>query len=358
MLERVAAMETFELKGVEPRPSRVAFGGYPVGGHGWGTGCERKDAERVVTAALERGITFFDTADVYGFGRSEELHAKALNSLPGSRDKVVVATKGGVSWDGLGRTRRDSSPDYLRSAAEASLRRLETDCIDLYYLHWPDGHTPLEASVDALVQLRNQGKIRAIGLSNVKPAEFQRVADAGIAAVQLRGNLLELDDVLEFQSLAIEHEVAIIAYSGLADGLLTGAIGPQTQFDDQDHRARLPLFEQANRARAVDRIEAVRQVSEAVGRSMAQVAIRWILDSGAAEAVICGTTKEHHVRNNVESSGWSLSHEDVCYLARNVPLLAGTATYDRWLQALEVGTEDSVDIDETDLRLPVSPVKT
>lgn len=300
--------------------TRVAFGGHPVGGHGWGEGREDQRSRAALRAAVESGVTFFDTADVYGLGVSELVHAEVLGPYLRAGENLVIATKGGVAWDDRGRTRKDSSPKYLRSAVERSLRRLGVDCIDLYYLHWPDGTTPVAESTDALSRLREEGKIRSIGLSNVTAEDLQSVADAEVAAVQVKGNLLDLEDLLDRAEEIRQAGAIVVCYSGLADGLLTGTVGLESQFVGDDHRARYPLFQPRVFEEALDRVDRVIDAARAISQTPAQVAQRCLLDAGLADVILAGSSKPKHVEENAGAMGWNLDAATVSRLLSSVPM--------------------------------------
>jgi aryl-alcohol dehydrogenase-like predicted oxidoreductase len=309
--------DTFELFGIPIRPSQIGLGGAPAGGHGWGV---RDDsaASNAITCAIENGVTFFDTADVYGLGLAETLLARCLDAVCGSRSSVVIATKAGVAWDDHGCTRRDSTPAYLLKAAEASLQRLRTDCIDLYYLHWSDGSTPLGDSLEALVTLRKQGKIRAIGVSNVNSNDLIQHREIGIAAIQVKGNLLEPHDAIKMAEVARILGAKVICYSGLADGLLSGSMKINQRFSADDHRSKYPLFQPGVFEATLDRVAHVVATARQFNRTAAQLSLRWLLDSGCADAVLCGATKPHHVRENIGAFGWRLRPHEISELSRLV----------------------------------------
>lgn len=313
------APDLVELPPAGPLLSRIGFGAWQAGGHGWGAR-DDEAALAAMIAAIEVGLNLIDTADVYGFGRSEELVRRAIDAVPGARDEVIVATKGGVAWDDSGRTRKDSSPVRLRAAVEGSLTRLGTESIDLFYLHWPDGITPVAESVAALAALRQEGKIRRIGLSNVTADELDSVAHLGISAVQVKGNLLEPQEMFAIAGTARRAGALVVAYSSLADGLLTGRIGPDRVFASTDHRSRYPLFHGDAFVEALKRVETLKSVASRKGRSPAQVALRWVLDSRHCDVVLVGTATASHVYDNAGALGWSLGERALRELSSEVPL--------------------------------------
>lgn len=328
--------DTFVIPGLPQHLGRLGFGGHPVGGHGWGQSRDDDTALAALRQAVECGYVFFDTADVYGLGVSEILHRKMLESFPDRREDLVVATKGGVAWDETGRTRRDGSPNYLRSAVEDSLQRLGVDCIDLYYLHWPDERTPVADSVEALVRLRDQGKIRTIGLSNVSPQDVVACRDAGISAIQVGGNLLQPVGLIEYLVASREVAAAMVCYSGLADGLLTGKLTSGRCFPGKDHRSRYPLFQQGVYDEALQHVQQVTRWAEETHHSTAQVSIRWLLDSGAADCVLVGSSNPRNVRENAGAVGWSLPRECVSQLAIEAPM-ESSPEYREWAEGLSGG---------------------
>lgn len=308
------------LPGLDIPVTRVAFGGHPAGGHGWGDTRDDQRARLAIKTAVESGVTFFDTADVYGLGVSEVIHAEVLGPYVRAGEQITIATKGGVAWDDRGRTRRDSSPEYLRRAVEQSLRRMNVDCIDLYYLHWPDGDTPVSASVEALTRMREEGKIRAIALSNVTGEDLIESSGAGISAVQVKGNILDLADLNPLLDACRAVGALCVCYSGLADGLLTGRLGLQSTFTGDDHRARYPLFQPGVFEEALARVDYVAAAARSLGRTTAQVAQRCLLDSGLADVVLVGSSRPTHVAENAGALGWTIPDEIVSYLLSTVPL--------------------------------------
>ena len=225
-----------------PLVSRVAFGCEPLGGTDWGR-IDVDEVKHAVREAVHRGVTLFDTADVYGLGLSEERLADALGD---DRTRVVIATKGGVRWDsrpaGRASTYRDTSPAAIVSAVEASLRRLRLEQIPLYQIHWPDGRTPIEDTVEALARCVEAGKIGYVGCSNVSSAEVDASrAVATLTSVQLPLSLLDHRSLGLVQTMQ-QHRIGTLAYGCLAQGLLSGRYPNGTRFGADDRRSRLSLF--------------------------------------------------------------------------------------------------------------------
>src|ERR1700681_994352 len=275
-----ADMEFVEIPGTSMRLSRIALGTWAIGG--WmGGGSDENDATRAIHAALDRGINLIDTAPVYGFGRSEEIVGKAL-AAGGRRKRVFIATKVGLDWKD-GKPFRNARKARIIKEAEDSLRRLQTDVIDLYQVHWPDPNTPIAEVAGAMGELYRAGKIRAIGVSNFSPAqmdEFRKVAP--LHAAQPPYNLFERaieDDVLPY---CRERDIALLAYGSLCRGLLSGTMSESSRFTGDDLRKNDPKFLSPRFAQyltAVDRLD--RFARERYGRRVIHFTILWVLDPGA-----------------------------------------------------------------------------
>lgn len=282
--------------------SRLALGGCPLGGHGWGA-VDTDEAVAAVRRAVERGIDFFDTADVYGLGRSEELLAHALGD---DRQRVTIATKFGVRVEG-GRTIRDISPAYLRQALEGSLRRLRLECLPLYYVHWPDGATPIEAAVEELDRCRAAGKVRAIGVSNFDADQLRRACRvAPIAALQVQYSLVERP-AADLCRAAAEGSVPLVTWGSLAQGLLSGKYSATTRFGPDDRRSRYDGFQGPRLAQNLRLVARVQRLAERLGRTPSQVALRWLLDTPGIGVVLFGAKRPEQVEDNAGALGWRLT---------------------------------------------------
>lgn len=300
--------------------SRIGFGCEPLGGTDWGP-----VDEKVVFAAVEKalglGINFFDTADVYGLGRSEE---KLFQALGRKRHEVIIATKFGVSWrsdsdSSRARTYYDSSPRRVVEALEGSLRRLRLDRIPLYQINWPDQSTPIADTMEALRRCQEVGKIGYIGCCNFSPIwirEAHRVTP--LASLQAEYSLLER--TLEQETLACCEElgIGVLVWGPLAQGLLTGKFTPGVSFGADDRRSRLGKFQGEALERNLDLAERLRAIGQRYGRTPPQVALRWILDNPSITCAITGIKDPSQVEENVAAIGWSLSEQDRTDLAREV----------------------------------------
>jgi aryl-alcohol dehydrogenase-like predicted oxidoreductase len=291
-----------------------------IGCNAFGTRIDLDQTKAVVDAAFEHGVTFFDTADTYGKGRSEELLGTAL---AGRRDEVVVATKFGMDMQGVNGDDggRRGSAKYVRTAVEASLRRLGTDHIDLYQYHTPDPGTPMEETLGALTELVAEGKVRAIGSSNlqawqaVDAAWISRTHDfASFATAQNEYSLYNRTAEVELVPACLELGVGILPYFPLAYGLLTGKY---TRGEAAPAGTRLGAASQASRLEGADwdRIDALQAFADARGISILELAIGGLAAQPAVASVIAGVTRPEQVADNVAAVSWTPTQDDLAELA-------------------------------------------
>jgi aryl-alcohol dehydrogenase-like predicted oxidoreductase len=271
--------------------SRIGLGTWPIGGTEWGM-IPDQDSIGTCLAMLDHGINLIDTAPIYGCGRAEEIVGKAMRQS-GQRDRFYIATKAGLEWaggEGSGRPGQilaNSTASRLRSELEDSLRRLGTDCIDLYQIHWPDTTLPIAETAALLDSFRREGKVCALGVSNFsvrQMEEFQSVAP--LASNQLPYNLFERAIDAEVLPWCRRHNVAVLAYSSLCRSLLAGRVVQEAVFPEGDIRRVDPKFQPPRLAQyllAVSRLDAFAR--EHYGKSVLELAVRWVLDvPGAIEA--------------------------------------------------------------------------
>src|SRR6201998_3166167 len=232
--ERTTMMEYIEIEGTNLVSSRIALGTWAIGG--WmGGGTDEKESIRTIHAALDMGINLIDTAPIYGQGRSEEIVGEAIRQY-GRRDNIVLATKGGIDWP-TGTIERTSSRERILKEIEDSLRRLQTDHIDIYQVHWPDPVASIEETAATLRELFEQGKIRAIGVSNYSPAQMERFRGvAPLHTVQPPYNLFEREIEADVLPYAHEHGVTALTYGAICRGLLSGTMRADRQFSKADLR--------------------------------------------------------------------------------------------------------------------------
>ena len=300
------------------RASAVGLGTWAIGGWMWG-GTDEAESISAIQASLDAGVTLIDTAPAYGLGRSEEIVGKAI---AGRRDKAVIATKCGLVWhtqkgrhffDQDGRpVHRYLGRESIVHELEESLRRLGTDYIDLYITHWQDPTTPVEETVAALEDLKQAGKIRAIGASNVNRSELEQyVATGALDAIQERFSMIDRGIEADLLPLTVKNGVSTLSYSSLALGLLSGTIGPDRVFSGDDQRRDNPRFSVANRQKAKDFAEAIRPVSERHGASIAQVVIAWTLAQPGVTFALCGARNPAQALDNARAGTLRLGTEDI-----------------------------------------------
>lgn len=297
-------METIQLGNTDIVASRIGLGTWAMGGWMWG-GSDEQQAIATIHGAIDRGITLIDTAPVYGFGRSEEIVGKAL-AEGGRRTRTVIATKMALEWRD-GKVFRNSTRARIRQEIEDSLRRLRTDYIDLYQVHWPDPRVPIEETAAALDELRAEGKIRAIGVSNYSPAQmeaFRKIAP--LHTVQPPYNLFERDIEKDVLPYARRAGVTVLAYGALCRGLLTGKIDERTRFKGDDLRKADPKFQQPRLGQYLAAAHALEEFAhQRYGKSVLALAVRWILDQGGTIA-LWGARKPGQLDAVDDALGWSL----------------------------------------------------
>ena len=302
--------------------SVIGLGTWAIGGWMWG-GTNEAEAVRAIHAALDAGINLIDTAPAYGFGLAEEIVGRALR---GRRHQAVLATKCGLVWHttqgvhffdsdesqpgerGSIHVYRCLAPRVIRYEIEASLKRLQTDVIDLYQTHWQDTTTPIAESMAELMKLKQEGKIRAIGCSNATPAEMDAYRAAG--SLDLDQELYSmLDRTQESANLPYcdRQGVAFLAYSPLAQGLLTGAIGPDRIFAEGDQRRGKPRFSVENRAKVAALLEVFRPIAVAHGVSLGQLALAWTSSQPGCTHVLAGARDAAQAAENAAAGRIALT---------------------------------------------------
>jgi aryl-alcohol dehydrogenase-like predicted oxidoreductase len=297
------AMELATIPGTKLKVSRVTLGTWAIGGWMWG-GTDETESIATIRAALAHGINTVDTAPVYGFGRSEEIVGKAL--ADGLRQNVVLATKVGLEWHD-GKITRNGSRDRIMREIDDSLRRLRTDSIDVYQVHWPDPKVPMQETAKAMLELYEQGTIRAIGVSNFSVAqmeEFRRVAPLHV--LQPPYNLFEREIEAEILPYCLKNGIATFGYGALCRGLLSGRMKVDTKFEGDDLRRTDPKFQPPRFAQylaAVERLDHFAQ--ERYGKRVIDLAVRWMLDQGITTA-LWGARHPDQLQPVEDVTGWSL----------------------------------------------------
>jgi aryl-alcohol dehydrogenase-like predicted oxidoreductase len=316
-------LEYTQIQGTDLVSSRIALGTWAMGGWMWG-GSEDKESIRTIHAALDQGINLIDTAPAYGCGRSEEIVGEALRQS-GRRESVIVATKVGLDWTN-GKVERNSTRQRILHELEDSLRRLQTDYIDIYQVHWPDPLVPIEETAATLRELYEQGRIRAIGVSNYSPPEMARFsAIAPLHTIQPPYNLFEREvegDVLPY---ALRRGITTLTYGALCRGLLSGAMRIDRQFANGDMRKTTdPKFQPPHFAEylnAASKLDAFAR--ENYGKRVIHLAVRWLLDQPGIGVALWGARHAEQLAPIREVIGWSLGESDFAaidaILRENIP---------------------------------------
>jgi aryl-alcohol dehydrogenase-like predicted oxidoreductase len=306
--------EFVQIPKTQLKVSRVALGTWAMGGWMWG-GSDQREAIATIHAALNQGVNLIDTAPVYGFGASEEIVGAALD---GVRAQTVIATKAGLEWRD-GKIYRNATRDRIMREIDDSLRRLRTDYIDIYQVHWPDPLVPVEETAEAMGSLYEQGKIRAIGVSNFSVAQMERFRQvAPLHVLQPPYSLFERSIEAQILPYCRANGIATLGYGALCRGLLSGRMRPDTSFHGDDLRSVDPKFQAP---RFAQYLEAVRQLDELAQRRfhrrVIQLAVRWMLDKGISVA-LWGGRHPNQLEAALEVAGWSLNAADRVMVERIV----------------------------------------
>lgn len=307
-------MQTRKLGWTDLHFTTIGLGAWAMGGNGWKFGWgPQDDADSVATIrrAAELGVNWVDTAAIYGLGHSEEVVGQAIK---GMRQRPLIATKCSRRWDESGTPYGNLKPDSLRAECEASLRRLGVERIDLYQIHWPNPDPDIEEAWGALASLVKEGKLRYIGVCNYNVAQLKRIQPIHpVASLQPPYSMLVRgveDELLQF--CAANH-IGVVAYSPMQKGLLTGKVTREwvQGLPQDDHRARDPMFHEPQLSANLTLVDGLRPIAEKNGKTVAQLAIAWVLRRPEVTAAIVGARRPAQIEETVAAGDWSLSPEDV-----------------------------------------------
>ena len=316
-------MEYITLGTSEVKVSPIIFGAWAIGGWMWG-GADRKDAIKAIHKSLDMGLTSIDTAAVYGFGLSEEIVGEAIRGI---RDEVQILTKYGLVWDKkVGKfyfpsVNNEGKPVSIYKYAgkesiihecEQSLKRLKTDYIDLYQIHWPDPSTPIPETMEAAARLIREGKILAAGVCNYTVEEMEKAeASINLASNQVPYSMVRRDIENDLVPWCIKHEKSILAYSPLQRGLLTGKFKPGHQFGPGDTRPDTPWFKEKNMNNTNNFLEELAPLSKSKNATIAQIVLRWTMQMPGITAVLAGARNADQVTDNAGAMNFTLSQEEM-----------------------------------------------
>ena len=291
----------------------IGLGTNAVGGHNIYPNLDEQEGKNLVRTAIESGIQLIDTALMYGPYRSEELIGEVVKEM-GCRSDVALATKIGPKFVD-GKMMMDNSPAFLREEVDKALHRLQTDYIDLMYLHYPDEQTPKDEAVGVLKELKDAGKIRAIGVSNFSPEQLAEAnKDGYVDVLQGNYNLLEREAEQMYFPYTREHNISFIPYFPLASGLLTGKYSKDDTFDDL--RASLPQFQGETFANNLEKVEQLRQIAAAKGVEVAHIVLAWYLVQDGIDAIIPGAKRADQVKSNLQTMDVQLTPGEIQVIDR------------------------------------------
>lgn len=314
--------------------STVTFGAWALGGWMWG-GTQKNDPDRAIHAALDHGVTTIDTAPIYGQGHSEKVVGQAISDIP--RDELQILTKFGMRWDlNKGKFVSNSKDndgneieiykyagkESIIEECENSLQRLNTDYIDLYQIHWPDPTTPIEETMEAVAQLKKQGKIREAAVCNYSANQMQEAEETiSLASNQVPYSMLKRDIEEEVVPYCVEHDKGILAYSPLQRGLLTGKMESGQDFGEGDDRANSPYYSDTNIQRVNNFLDAIRPVADEHNATFAQLTIAWTLAQRGITIALVGARTEKQAIQNAKAGDLQLLAEDLSYIDERLDAL-------------------------------------
>lgn len=298
--------------------SVIVLGTWAIGGTWWG-GSDEAASIDAIKAAIDNGVNCIDTAAVYGFGLSETLVGKAIE---GRRDQVIIATKCGLRWDAdIGipffelegkSVNRYLAPDSIRWEVEQSLTRLNIDCIDLYQTHWQEDSTPAEDTMAALLDLKNEGKIRAIGVSNCDANGMKRYTSVGpLDCDQEKFSMLDTEIKNDQLPYCQKNNIALLAYSPMAMGLLTGKLTPERELKEGDVRLVRPRFDKENRARVITMLDEFKPVAARYDLTIAQLVLAWTIAQPGITHVLAGARNADQALENIKAGNTEISESDL-----------------------------------------------
>lgn len=317
-------MEYRNLGTSDLKLSVITFGAWAAGGWMWG-GTERSEAVAAIKDSFEAGVTSIDTAPIYGQGLSEEIVGEAIKGLP--RDEVQILTKFGMRWDlakgNLAMHSKDNSgnpidvykyagKESIMKECEDSLKRLGTDYIDLYQIHWPDLTTPIEESMEAVAKLIEQGKVRYAGVCNYTATMMEEAANTiNLVSNQVPYSMVKRDIEQEIVPYCMENDKAILAYSPLERGLLTGKMKPGYQFAADDHRANIYFYRDENLLKVNEFLEKIKPIADEKNATISQLVLRWTVEQPGITIALAGARNSTQALQNAAAMEIQLTKEEI-----------------------------------------------
>ncbi len=303
-------MEKRRLGRNGPELTVLGFGAWAIGGpwiYGWGK-VDDSESIRAIRRGLDLGINWIDTAAAYGLGHSEEVVGRAIR---GMTPAPFLATKCGLVPDGKGGVHNSLRPESIRKEAEASLKRLGIERIDLYQFHWPDSAVPVEDSWGTMVDLQREGKVRYIGVSNFGVPLLKRCMAVGpVQSLQPPYSLVTRDFEKEVLAYCEANEIGVVAYSPMQSGLLSGRFD-RSRLAPDDWRQKISLFQEPELSNALRFVDALRPLAAKHGKTVGQLAVAWVLRKSRVTSAIVGARSEQQVGENVGAAGWSLTDKEI-----------------------------------------------
>ena len=307
-------MKTRKLGWTDLHLTTVGLGTWALGGGGWKFSWGHQDDREsiaAITSAIERGVNWIDTAAVYGLGHSETVVGKALKELS---ERPIIATKGSRVWDNDGNISSNLKKDSVRREVEASLKRLDIDVIDLYQIHWPNPEPDIEEAWSTIADLIKEGKIRYSGVSNFNSRQIERIKNIHpVASLQPPYSMLKRETERDLLEYCAKNEIGVIVYSPMQKGLLTGKFSLERakNLPEDDHRRRDPQFLEPELSINLNLVGALSNIAEKNGKTMAQLAIAWVLRRLEVTSAIVGTRHPSQIEETAAAGEWELSAEDI-----------------------------------------------
>ncbi|GAB3068083.1 aldo/keto reductase [Salinicoccus sesuvii] len=292
--------------GIKVHP--IALGANAVGGHNLYQNLDEASGRQVVRDAIDAGVTLIDTAYIYGPERSEELVGEVVKEY--NREDIVIATKAAHAFDESGEQYFDNSPEFLRQSVEDALKRLQTDYIDLFYIHFPDEDTPKDEAVEVLAELKSQGKIRSIGVSNFSIEQLREANSNGhVDVYQGQYNLFDRSAEKDLLEYTAENQITFVPYFPLAAGLLAGKYDENTKFEDL--RADLPFYKEEQFKENLRKVDELKKIAEDKGEAVAHIVLAFYLTRPSIDLLIPGAKNGEQIRSNMRAAEIELTESEI-----------------------------------------------